>query len=388
MENAGLIFEYNTETAYIQMKHGVCSIKCHAQKLNDKSLSKILKELNGIRHKYPSINPLIELDLSKVIPADKLVYILLENICYFIIKEYKYLIRAKLIHYAVIQASGYKYSPLYLLTRQDKKASENCQEYILACENRLTVRKEHYRLIVSKDEREDSDIFCVLMTDIRAFLKHYYGNEKRIEAISEVVVELCSNDWEHSHSDCLIDLDVANDYMKRDKTDNNFYGCINIVVLNLSHKLIGKGIEEKVLGSNKELPERYQTVREAFNFHKQFFNENYSKETFFGIAAFQDKISGRPEFDWMGGTGLPRLVRSMEKGFEQLQCYCCSGNSFIIFHPLALEYSADGWIGFNETGEFKDKLPMKGIIGRNEFYLPGTAFNLAFIFKRENGVLS
>lgn len=291
MENAGLIFEYNTGTAYVQMRKGVCSIKCHAQKLNARSLLKILKELNGIKHKYPSFAPLIvELDLSKVIPADKLVYILLENICYFVIKEYKYLVRAKLIHQDVIQASGYKYSPLYLLTRQKKTASENCQEYIRACENRLTIRKEHYRLIVSKDEREDSDVFCVLMTDVRAFLKHYYGNEKRIEEISEVVVELCSNAWEHSQSDCLIDLDVANDYMKIDKSDNNLYGCINIVILNLSHKLIGKGIEEKVLESNKELPERYQTVREAYDFHKQFFNKDYSKETFLVFRLFKIKF--------------------------------------------------------------------------------------------------
>ena len=383
MDNSDLIFSYNTSTlSNILMKKRVCTIKCHAHRLTATPLLRIVKSINGVAKKYDGIKPTIDLDLSGAVMEDKLVYILLENICYATIKKKGYPIRLRLNQQDMIQASGFKYSPLQLLCQDKTTIEENCNNYVSYYEAKLNVSTTHYRRIVSKNEKVDSDIFCTIMSDVRSFLRLFYGDLKRIQEIAEVVAELCGNAWEHSHSDCLIDLDVANDFMRADKSDDYLYGCINIVILNLSEQLIGDGLQKKILSADC-LDERYKTVRDAYDFHRPHFDETYTEETFWGIAAFQDKISGRPEWGKTGGTGLPRMIRSIEKGFEGLHCYCCSGNSFIIFLPSALEYSKEGWIGFNQNGEFKSGLPMPGIVGHNEFYLPGTGFNLAFDFRRD-----
>lgn len=100
-------------------------------------------------------------------------------------------------------------------------------------------------------------------------------------------------------------------------------------------------------------------------------------------AAFQDKVSGRPGNDATGGTGLPQLIKSLERGFEGLHCYCCSGNSVIFFDPEILTYNEDGWIGFNLENDFINCIPKEKIIGRSPLYLPGTGFNLMFLFKKK-----
>ena len=382
MENSDLIFKYNTAaTTNIQLKKRQCVVKCRAQQVTATSLMNIVKSLNGILKKYIQVRPIIEIDLSNSIMSDKLVYILLENICYALIKKLGLQVRLKLYEHDMIQASGFKYSPLHLLSRE-QPINENCEDFVSYYSRNLNTNLAHYRRIVSKNEQENSDIFCTIMTDVRAFLKRYYGDVQRIKEIAEIVVELCGNAWEHSQSDCLIDLDVANDFQKKDKSDNYLYGCINIVILNLSEEKIGDGLKRKILTSD-QLENRYQVVREAYEFHSRYFNEHYREDTFWGISAFQDKISGRLDNSKTGGTGLPRMVRSIEKGFEGLCCYCCSGNSVILFRPETLEYNDEGWIGFNRSKNFKTDVPMDRVVWHNEFFLPGTGFNLAFIFKRD-----
>lgn len=381
MENAKLLFQYNSKiSSTVSLNKRKCIIKVNSQKFTGESLLRIVQQINGIIERYGKIKPLIEIQLGMIGMVDKLVYIILEEMCYSLIKDFGINVRLKATVIRNIMSNGFEYSPLCLLS-QGKDAEKNCIAYIEQCNKPLDIQKAHYRRIIPRSEPANSDIFCTLMSDVRSFLRLHYGDLKRIEQIAEVVAELCGNAWEHSKSDCLVDLDVANEYEKIGSDAE--YGSINLAILNLSENLIGDDLHKKFLEEDPTtLGERYATVSRAHAYHKAFFNHEYTEDTFYGIAAFQDKISGRPGYDATGGTGLPRLIRSIEKGFEGQISYCCSGNSVIFFHSDTLAFNEDGWIGFNLEKDFEHQIPHDKVIGHSLFYLPGTGFNLMFIFKR------
>lgn len=381
MKNTNLLFEYNVEkTINVSMKRQKCIIKCHSKILTGDGLLHIVKSINGIAAKYPTLKPLIIIDFGQIMMADKLVYIMLEEICLSIVRDLGFLLRIKIQVTRNVIANGFDENPLKLLTG-DGNVVDQCRRFVESCELPLSFTRNHYRQIVSGKESDESDIFCTIMSEVRKFLQVYYGDLERIEQIAEIVVELCGNAWEHTRSDCLIDMDAADDYLRIDSGEK--FGCINIAILNLCKNLIGDDLHKKLLCSDlNELGERYLSVSEAYEKHKEKFNALYTEEAFYGIAAFQDKVSGRPGKDMTGGTGLPQLIKSLERGFENLICYCCSGHTVIFFDPEVLTYNEAGWIGFNSQCDFINSIPQKGIIGKSPLYLPGTGFNLMFIFRR------
>ena len=97
---------------------------------------------------------------------------------------------------------------------------------------------------------------------------------------------------------------------------------------------------------NTVLEDRYKKVQEAYEYHKKYFNDDYMKEDFFNIAAYQHKISGREKIVETGGTGLTKLISSLEKKADSHQCYVLSGNRGIFFKQDYLEYNDDRLIGF------------------------------------------
>lgn len=159
---------------------------------------------------------------------------------------------------------------------------------------------------------------------------------------------------------------------------------LRIVVLNYSDILLGNALEKKILECPiEESARRYMDVKTAYEFHKTRFSENYDEQDFFVVASFQDKISGRPEGNIMGGRGLTKLIRSLEKQSEIHSCYVMSGNHVLWFKLNYIEYNEEGWIGFNDKSDFFHDVPNKGCIGRRETFIPGTAFNLNFAMKEE-----
>lgn len=197
--------------------------------------------------------------------------------------------------------------------------------------------------------------------------------------MSEVAVELAGNSHEHAKSNCLIDIDVAPGYSKIDR-EGNYYG-VNLVVLNLSDILMGYGIKDKI---NNKCGDRYNSVSEAYINHSKYFDSNYTEEDFFIIASFQDKISGNKDKFCTGGKGLTKLIASLEERSDTYCCYMISGNRILNFAHDVLEYDNDGWIGFNDEKNFLECLPRKNVIGTNNMYFPGTAYNLNFVLKKED----
>ena len=109
------------------------------------------------------------------------------------------------------------------------------------------------------------------------------------------------------------------------------------------------------------------------------------EDDFYNISAFQHKISGRKQLtSGTGGTGLTKLIKALQEISEAYRCYVISGTRALNFHHEFLEYNKDGWIGFNNDNNYFESIPQEGIATECFINMPGTAYNLNFIFKEGN----
>ena len=341
------------------------------------SLRNIIRFFNTILSRYPSIKLPIILDLGQPKFMDKLSYIMLECLCYDMITQHGYKIKITFQPNARIHTAGVLSSPLFLLV---SGKDEHINKFISKFSREIY--GNHYRRLLTADDFKKQELLCNIMDDVAWFQNRYGVDHDCREDISEVIVELVGNAKEHGESNCLIDFDIAPAYKTSDETQE--YVGINIAIVNFSNNLLGSALKDKILAADM-LEERYGEVKKAFHFHAGSFNANYTEDDFFNITAFQHKISGRSGNLYTGGTGLTKLIESLEARSEAHMCYVTSGNRSITFKQEYLKYSDTGWLGFNKSNDYILDVPDKDIFAKNRFCMPGTAYNLNFVMKRENG---
>lgn len=345
-----------------------------------KDLNKLIAYLNYIiNNRLFAAFPII-IDLKNAVFMDKLTYVLLECVCYYLL-ELGHIVIVNFKSRPNIILDGIKKSPLLLLKSKynintkleyNKKFNKDYSSY-------------HFRKILRQEDKEkDDSLVSSLMQDIDNFLKIYSVSYDYRVSISEVLAELVDNALEHSDGDCLIDLDITNDYKKVDADESeNFYG-INIVILNFSKILIGEKLQDKIntLSFTKNFSDRYSCVIEAKENHSQKYSDNYDENDFFVISAFQHRISSRKESN-LGGTGLTKLLKSLEEKSDTYNCYLLSGNTVLWFIHEYLNYDKNDFIGFNKPNDYVGNIPSEDCLGRTSFFFPGTAYNLNFVLKHD-----
>lgn len=339
------------------------------------TISLILKFINGIKKQYKSAKIPIYFEFGEVLIKDKLTYIIFECIC-FLLMEQGYVINVYWSPKNQILTDGVFSSPLKLLNSDSKESKSKFPKKF-----KFDTYKNHYRKVIPSTSK--GNFQGVLMDDINTFLNMYPISEDSKEEISEVVSELVGNSWEHAKSDCLIDIDITEGHTKIEndvKQDGEFIG-INIAIINFSEKLFGADLKEKILNGN--LRGKYVELDQAKSNHNLFFNERYCEEDFWSISSLQDKISGRPDKVDIGGTGSRVLIKSLQAKADKDNCYLLSGKRVIYFLREYLEYSEDGWLGFNDSNDFINYPPSNDLITSCAIYLPGCAYNLNFIMKVE-----
>lgn len=381
MNNFDYIFKYNKVDAkqkrikFSNKRSLICNINNHhfgADVINQ--VICFVKNLNVSLKGFPILFNFI----NKIKINDKLSYIIFECICYYLIDSgYTVYIRADFEH--DIRTCGIECSPLNLLY------GGNCNKFIDSFSNELY--QNHYCKLITDKAKEKKDYLSFVYTDIDNFLKNLGINDKKREDLSETISELVGNACEHTKSGCYIDIDVTNDnYYKSienygiDKS-TTYYG-VNIVILNFSDNLLNNDIKEKVK-LNTSVVERYKKLSEAYNFHKQHFDEAYTEDDFFNIAVFQNKISGSKYKEKIGGTGLTHLINSLQKKSDNDECYVFSGHNILYFNREYLSYNND-WIGFNSSNDFFGDIPDTKQICRSKMFFSGTAYNLNFVMKSED----
>ncbi len=372
MKNIELLMNYNDEYTYdtLRMEDKRIIFRLEDEQFNYSTLKKIIIFCNSVHRKYKGINVPIVFQLNNIKIVNKLIYIIFECICECLISEWRHDVWVTFKNDNHIWSEGILSSPLLLLETGKKKHLEKFQQRF-----NFDIYKRHFRKLVKGNEQADSDFLCKLASDIDSFLKAFSVREEYRDAISEVAVELIGNAGEHTGSDCLIDIDVSKEYIKI-ANGQNYYG-INIAIINYADKLLGDGIKEKI-ESQELLDDRHEKVKKAYIIHKNEFNEDYTEQDFYSVASFQHRISEREEV-YTGGTGLTKLIQSLESKADMHMCYVLSGRRGLMFKKEYLEYNDGRWIGFNKENDFLTQIPDVEIFDECDIFFPGTAYNLNFV---------
>lgn len=381
MENLKLLFNKNPQL----MKNGslrrtnlhngrlIYVIEVKDSELSGISIHKIIKYLNFYFKKYgKSKLPVLISFSNDVVLNDKLTYVMLECICYYLINDLKIEVHLGWTPKTNIITEGVNSSPLLLLNDISK---ENVYKF-----SKKFIKdgfRNHFRRVV----KNSNENLCETFQQVDSFFKLFDSCDSVKEDIVEVVAELVGNAFEHGGSDCLIDIDVADGYSAEiDGVIRSVYG-VNIVVVNFSQKLIGDELKERIRIGDLT-GERNGQLIEALEYHKEnFFDDDYTEEDFYNISVFQDRISGVDKGK-SGGKGLTVLIKSLQQRSFENHCYMLSGNRTVFFKKECLSYDNNDWIGFNEEKNYMKGKPDKNVIDKCITFLPGTAYNLDFVIMK------
>lgn len=353
------------------MLNGRVTIEILDQDIDGKIIGRLISLINYVESKYKRINIPIVIRFGNIRFRDKLTYIILECIAYYLIVEKKHDVIICYNPTIGIDIEGILSSPLKLLRSPKREIRMDFSRKF-----KQDIQLKHFRKVVPQKD-------VGILDEINYFLEIFNIDKESREDISEVFAELISNGTEHGDGECLVDIDVTDDYHKVGENDisKQYYG-INIVVLNFSEKLLGSQIRKKILDSDL-MTERYKQVKEAYFFHKSFFSDEYCDEDFFNLTTFQDRISGRLDDELTGGTGLTLLIRSLEQKSDTNLCYVLSGSRALGFKQEYLEYNSEKWLGFNEENDFLTTAPNYELLMSGcDIFFPGTAYNLHFIMEK------
>lgn len=390
LKNLELLFEENgsRQNSRIILTGSILKIKImsYYEMFSGEQINSIIEMVNSIHKQYKNLKIRVEFYLGKIKFIDKLTYVFLECICYYLIKVYGHPVQVYMEVVNDIRINGIHSSPLLLLNNTKVSSIEKFP-------NRFDfdIYGYHFRRVIHSAS-ENTNYLGNLYEEIDRFLKPFSIDDECRDEVALVVTELVGNACEHAESDCLVDIDVAPDFKKYEGAlcvDTNYYYGINIAVLNFSEKLLGDSIKENILYANEsELFDRYLDVVAAYNYHRTKFCENYFEDDFCNITAFQSKISGRKEKFSTGGTGLPKLIKSLEDKSDTYRCYVISGKRCINFYRDVLEYNDNGWIGFNDEKNYISRIPREDIVSECLIYMPGTAYNFNFVMKGERIIMN
>ena len=305
--------------------------------------------------------------------ADKLVYIILEDLCHYFVNNIKCRLYVHFIERKMnILTDGIQYSALTKLPNKNAFFKSYARD----------IMSRHFRKIIRPSDCS-GNVLSVLNQDTKNFLLFNGIRKIYSERLSEVIVEIVGNACEHGGLDCLLDIDVTDFYKKDNNTDTCYYG-VNVVVANYSKHLFYDLLKEK-MDTLDNMQGRYNLVALAKNNHQKFWqNNDYTEEDFYTISSFQHKISGssRKPVD-VGGTGLTTLIKSLEDYSDSNRCYLLSGCRCLMFESDYLKYNDNHLIGFNKTNDYINDMPDKKILVPCKVFFPGCAYNLHFVLKSD-----
>lgn len=381
MKNINKLFETNTQClSKLKIDKDKIIFKCYDEDFSGNTVFKILGFVNAVHKKYKNLNVPLTFYFRNIRIVDKLSYIIFECICYSLVKDYNHKVVLYWCPQSNILTDGVFCSPLNLL---NDKSGKNLTKFEKSF--KMDIYQRHFRRLINGNDNKNTNYLGNLLQELDSFLKYFYIAEDYRDQISEVITELVGNACEHGDTDCLLDVDITRDgRITIDDIPQKgiFYG-INIAIVNFSDILLGDGIKNKI-NNNILNDNRYIYLKNAYNYHKQFFSEKYSYVDFCNISSLQDKISGRMNYSLSGGTGLTKLIYSLQEKSDADSCYVISGYRCVRFLKQLLNYDENNWLGFNVQKDFFNEIPDEEAIVKCYIYFPGTAYNLNFVMKRED----
>ena len=191
---------------------------------------------------------------------------------YYIIKILNIKISISANFVQTITSEGISSSPLLLLNTKFPQKSKYIEKF------KNDIFKNHFRAIVKNSEITTPRI-SILMQEISTFLKFFDFEENYSSDIIETIIELVTNGASHSESDCLLDIDITNQYMH--KENGKKYRGLNICVLDFSTKKLYTDLENKLI-CDDNIINKYTELKKIYIHHKEnFFSTNYNQHDYF-----------------------------------------------------------------------------------------------------------
>ena len=377
--NSKLIIEKNHDPLYkpkrlTPSREGWVEYVDSSPVLDFSAIKRLLHFISGVHNRFNYLHLQIMIRLPHMVAEDKLSIEVFESIVYSLIVDYSHRVVIDIKLDRQILTDSFMYSPLQFLTLKHYSIDQFIEFY--ECHSIL----RHYRRVIPKEWSYNGKLGDSIFTDVLWTIEHTVGNKEFASALAEVSTELVNNANEHNDSDCLLDIDIGDEYEKKDGSDGAYYG-ISVSAISFSEKALPDQLLNKIT-QGEYRGKRYNVVADAFEKHKEFFNEDYSENDFFLAASFQDRITGRPSSNSSGGTGLTRLIQTLEEYSDSSKCYVVTRDRAMFFFPDLLGYDENGWIGFNKTNDFQNAPPEAEVLGKSPIFIPGVAYNLSFVCKK------
>ena len=382
MKNIKLLVENNSKVNrsnyWVRDKTFHYHYVSYYEQLDAELLKDLIAHVEWLKNKHRQNIPIwIELANNKLLLKDKLVYITFEILLYYYTFYENRTVKLYWKPNSNILTNGVRESSLKYINGKINKTkfgetfTKNISDF-------------HFRLVFrEKDSKKDAFYESKIQMELDAFFKRNSIVESSKEKILQICSELIGNSLEHACSDCLIDIDITDNYTKKFKEEHErgIYKGVNIAVINFSNKLLINDLMEKLNSENLN-EESYKILNNAKQIHQNFFGRNeYTEEHFYFQAVTQKGISGRKNIDQYGGTGLYVLLESLIDDADLSNCYVLSGNKILIFNEDFVSKDENGWITYNEEKDFVNYPPHKDVLSYCPIYFPGTAYNLAFVLE-------
>jgi len=362
-EDRSLKFKLNAN-----IKRKIFTFDTKGKRLDSSFLSYLFDLTNTFFSKYNLSWYILNINLHTMRFADKNVYMLLDLLVYYIIKEGKFLVivsvEPEYSDGSVSTSIGFENTAIYQLSGMNVslKNYENYKSYknnfIEFYEKKLNASENWFRKFLTREILDNSITVSKVTTDVSSFLKNIGIAQETTFAINDTVSEIMSN-TEHNDGDCLLDINVHGKYI--------YISFINLFNARLFDKL-------KIMHKNYTLTKgASEILNKAYKYHKEQFSEYYVEDDFYFISAFQSNITTKNSLS--GGTGLTTAFNALSKQTLIRESYVLSGNNIIIFKSGLLGNNKKV-IGFNKNNDYYTGIPDKELINRCELYIPGVVIQL------------
>ena len=243
MNKFALIYDKVKEEKVKVVQNKPIIISISDKEFTSVTLARILSRLKYLRKYYWRFDKKVIIDLGKITFADKITYLLFDMIIYDLFENTSFSVDLKVnIDLMHIVNQGIKSTAFYRATDPKTRRFER-NSFLQEYQRKLAVGEDYYRRYVTRAGLEHNlQLPSVIVSDIIAFLRPKFEDEKWIEEVGEVVGELLDNTFSHTQSDCLVDIDVchASDH------NNQSYKILNIAVINFSEDRIFDQIKENI----------------------------------------------------------------------------------------------------------------------------------------------
>lgn len=332
--------------------------------------------------KFKCININLILNFGEIKFADKITYLVLESLIYYMITNTKYTFKLIfIINKSDIHSLGFIETAL---VKSSTEGTIDRDLFLKLYEKSIYYKNNVYRRYLTENMlKERNEWPSIVCSEVATVLGEIFKDEEFIDSLSEITSELLCNVMSHTNGDCLIHIDISDTIIKNDSSDKSFLS-VNIAVINYSENrlfdLVKAYIKNEVYEYDDPL---YKKIYAAHKKHSEFFNEKYTEDDFFLITTFQNHVTSRNLKSGIGGTGLTKMIEEITNKTEKDYSYVLSGNNILFFKNEFLKLSEGKFVGFNEQNNYFNNIPSEKSIDKSKLYIPGSLYNLLLI-KEQN----